>query len=89
MLNNCITKTVNINYEEGLYSIGVFTISSDGQKNKHTPEYLKFDIKNPTTAISNVTDNNNLSAHYYDLQGRCVVSPTKGLYIKNGKKVAK
>lgn len=83
-----VTKTIGVNYEEGLYYIGVFTISSDGQKNKLTPEYLKFYIKNPTTAISNVTDNNNLSTHYYDLQGRCVANPTKGLYIKNGKKVA-
>lgn len=28
-----------------------------------------------------------IESYYYDLQGRRVKNPTKGLYIKNGKKV--
>ena len=26
--------------------------------------------------------------HYYDLQGRPVAAPTRGIYIKDGKKIA-
>ena len=39
-----------------------------------------------TTAITNVYQNENES-RYYDLQGRRVAQPAKGLYINNGKKV--
>ncbi len=28
-----------------------------------------------------------MDGNYYDLSGRCVVKPTKGVYIVNGKKV--
>ena len=38
------------------------------------------------TGISNLNANDNLNG-VYDLQGRRVAQPTKGLYIKNGKKV--
>lgn len=39
------------------------------------------------SSISNVKVNTNLDGNYYDLQGRQVAQPTKGLYIVNGKKV--
>lgn len=38
-------------------------------------------------SIKNATSDNQSLPYYYDLQGRRVKSPTKGLYIKNGKKV--
>lgn len=45
---------------------------------------------NGTTAISTVTtDNIDPDASYYDLQGRRVMNPTKGVYIVNGRKVLK
>lgn len=40
-----------------------------------------------TTGISNVNTNLNVNGQIYDLQGRRVVAPQKGLYIVNGKKV--
>ena len=40
-----------------------------------------------TTAISNVNDNVNLNKVVFDLQGRRVAKPTKGMYLVNGKKV--
>lgn len=41
-----------------------------------------------TTNITDATsENENTSAHYYNLQGQRVTSPNKGLYIRNGKKV--
>lgn len=39
------------------------------------------------TAIHNVNDNVNLNKVVFDLQGRRVLQPCKGLYIVNGKKV--
>jgi beta-glucosidase len=57
---------------------------------------LTFDVEGETTGISQV-DNSKFSLRecgaastvdsYYDLQGRKVAQPTKGLYIVNGKKV--
>lgn len=41
-----------------------------------------------TTGISSVTTPSTLSNTYYDLQGRKVAQPTRGIYIFNGKKVA-
>ena len=40
-----------------------------------------------TTGINNVNANVNENQEVYDLQGRRVAQPTKGLYIVNGKKV--
>lgn len=50
---------------------------------------LKFTIKDPASAISTVTNDADASGQYYDLQGRRVDNPTKGIYILNGKKIVK
>jgi hypothetical protein len=49
---------------------------------------LDFD-DNETTGLSEVTNTNltNNTNEFFDLQGRKVAQPTKGLYIVNGKKV--
>ena len=39
------------------------------------------------TVIEDVFDNKAISNEYYDLNGRIVKNPVKGIYIKNGKKV--
>ena len=50
------------------------------------PEFLGFG--NETTAISTIEQMRNVENEtFYDLQGRRVAQPTKGLYIVNGKKV--
>ena len=49
---------------------------------------LGFD-SNPA-AIENITeatDENKGDGYYYDLQGRRVQNPTRGIYIHNGKKI--
>ena len=52
----------------------------------NAPSYLNFD-ESETTSI-NAIDNGQLTVDvYYDLQGRRVAHPTKGMYIVNGKKV--
>ena len=48
------------------------------------PIYMSFE--NETTGIRNINMAGE-SDSYYDLQGRRVETPSKGLYIKNGKKV--
>ena len=48
---------------------------------------LSFDGEN-TTALTLVnSENRTVNSEVYDLQGRKVAHPTKGLYIVNGKKV--
>ena len=42
---------------------------------------------NGTTEIEEITIEKAENNNYYDLQGRRVEKPTKGLYIVNGKKV--
>ena len=50
------------------------------------PEFFAFDGN--TTSINEVRGKmEDVSGEYYDLQGRRVSQPTKGLYIVNGKKV--
>ena len=50
------------------------------------PEFFSFDGN--TTSINEVRGKmEEVSGEYYDLQGRRVSQPTKGLYIVNGKKV--
>jgi hypothetical protein len=47
-------------------------------------------VDDVVTGISNVNENVNVNENrYYDLNGRKVMNPTKGIYIKNGKKVMK
>ena len=47
--------------------------------------YLNFDA---TTGISGIDKREATSGQYYDLSGRRVAQPARGLYIVNGKKVA-
>lgn len=48
---------------------------------------LSFSFGDETTGIMNFTPALSEGEGVYDLQGRKVVQPTKGLYIQNGKKV--
>ena len=45
-----------------------------------------FELDDETTGMNEVTTTNHTN-EFYDLQGRKVAQPTKGLYIVNGKKV--
>ena len=48
---------------------------------------ILFDLDGETTAIIKVKDNSQTTQTYYDMQGRRILKPVKGLYIQNGKKV--
>ena len=56
------------------------------------PEYdveLQVVYDDQTTAIVSIKDGEVKNVTYYDLQGRRIEKPTKGIYIVNGKKVVK
>ncbi len=79
-----ITATKRMDIEAGDYFICVFT--GDDEVN---PDALTFSVENSATAIRSVADNADAPCLYYDLQGRRVVSPSKGVYVKGGKKMVK
>lgn len=51
------------------------------------PEFFVFNDANTTSLRESLSVSNVKQNAYFDLQGRRVVQPTKGLYIVNGKKV--
>ena len=56
--------------------------------NVHTPgARLSMVFADETTGIKSIDNGQLMMDNYYDLQGRRVMNPTKGLYIINGKKV--
>ncbi len=57
------------------------------QANSSTGNARQFLPFGETTAIENVNVSKTLNGEVYDLQGRRVVKPQKGLYIVNGRKV--
>ena len=50
-------------------------------------KYTYINIIPATTGINNITTTENTKNEVFDLQGRRVLNPTKGVYIVNGKKV--
>ena len=75
--------------------VGFYKLKSDGTigANKayltysaSAREFFGFE-ETETTSIEGVSVNEDENSEVYDLQGRRVVNPTKGLYIVNGKKV--
>ena len=54
--------------------------SSDGAR-------IQIVFGNVTTGISQLSGVQSASGEYYDLQGRRVLAPTRGVYVKDGKKI--
>jgi len=48
---------------------------------------LEVEYDDTTTAIINIKNGRVDTVTYYDLSGRRVMQPTKGLFIVNGKKI--
>ena len=81
-----VSIPVAFNFEEGGYFCQVRTKHGDTWT-KLTDEGLTFTISN-SSAIGSVTVDPAVGTEqYYDLQGRRVTVPTKGIFIQNGKKV--
>jgi hypothetical protein len=51
--------------------------------------YNKDGLKATVTpaSVESITMSSQQAGHYYDLQGRRVIKPSKGLYVKDNKKV--
>ncbi len=62
-------------------------VTSQGGSNAH--EFVGFpeEDENGTTAIQDIESTESITGPFYDLQGRRVDNPTKGIYIVNGKKI--
>lgn len=78
--------------EEAAFTAGV-ELTDNGDGTWTLAEMPAFDIEleveyeDETTAIISIKNGQVDSVTYYDLQGRRVAQPTKGLFIVNGKKV--
>lgn len=88
--------TLGVYYEEngvfGGYTMRFVRFSLDWASNgkyKFTDDNPFYPIKSTSTSIECITspDENNNSGIIYDLSGRRVENPTKGIYIMNGKKI--
>ena len=87
--------TLGVYYEEngvfGGYTMRFVRFSLDWASNgkyKFTDDAPFYPIKSTNqTAIEEITDNRVKSTDIYDLQGRKVENPSKGIYIIDGKKV--
>ena len=87
--------TLGVYYEEngvfGGYTMRFVRFSLDWASNgkyKFTDDAPFYPIKSTNqTAIEEITDNRVKSTDIYDLQGRKVENPSKGIYVINGKKV--
>ena len=78
--------------EEAAFTAGVeLTDNGDGTWTlENMPSFdieLEIEYEDTTTAIISIKNGQVDSVTYYDLQGRRVAQPTKGLFIVNGKKV--
>ncbi len=78
----------------GFYKLGNGVIVPAGKcyleikKSTSAPDYLAFYFGDETTGINDVRSKvADVRGEVYDLQGRKVAQPTKGLYIVNGKKI--
>jgi hypothetical protein len=82
---------------KGENGIGFYKLKSTGTIGAHKAyltysdatarEYFLFD---ETTGVNTLNvERKTMNGDYYDLQGRKVAQPTKGLYIKDGKKYIK
>jgi hypothetical protein len=69
----------------GKVPVGKAYLHCDSDPGTSSAAYLTFNIGN-LTGISTVKNNEDVK-NVFDLQGRKVAQPTKGLYIVNGRKV--
>ena len=83
-----------LNYTDD-YGVGFYKLSSTGTIDAHkaylgsTSGAREFFSFAETTGIEAIEHSTLNIEHYYDLQGRVVTQPAKGLYIKDGKKYIK
>lgn len=88
--NNYVLSTDNDGNNVGFYQANGETVPTYRaylQTTAASPARLIIVFEDEATGISTVQSVGFMVDGYYDLQGRRVAQPTKGLYIQNGKKV--
>ena len=85
--NECDGKMNNENTYLKNFQTIAFNLSKTRKDVKFVFDNIQFLVEDPVTVIKGVETVAGKD-EYFDLQGRRVAQPGKGLYIKNGKKVA-
>jgi hypothetical protein len=65
----------------------IYTLASQVEKIKEFYSGVVLPLEEYTSGIRSTENSSDKNASVYDLQGRLIANPTKGLYIQNGKKV--
>ena len=79
-VNSCISKGLPVYVPENSFEL---YSSAEGWRDLNLRTFSGKGL----TAIEDITSKNQTKPTFFDLQGRKVKNPTKGLYIKEGKKV--
>ena len=84
--------TITVKGMEQYYAHFVKTTKADYQENEKVPERFKFDYNNTDwngewNGVENIQFDSKSDNRLFDLQGRLVTAPQKGIFIRNGKKV--
>lgn len=82
--------TITVKGMEVYYAHFVKTTKAEYQATEKLPDQFKFDYNNSDwdfSGISSVSADRAASGVFYDLQGRRVSQPAKGVFIQNGKKI--
>ena len=84
-LNHCLAYTSATNRQYKIYSATIDCLPYDENPGYITIYQLVSDT--PVDGITSITSHQDTPKSYFDLQGRQVSRPTRGLYIVNGRKV--
>lgn len=83
----------NLNHNVPCKDILRFWVSDIDLYIQDDPSWAELNLEDPNgirwgTYVENISTNDKGTTPYYDLMGRPVANPTRGIYIKDGKKVA-
>lgn len=81
------TDGVGFYKNKNAFTVGANTAYLNASDMSAAPEFLAF-FDSETTGIKSVRQSTAAFGDFFDMQGRRVAKPAKGLYIMNGKKVA-
>lgn len=83
----------NLNHNVPCKDILIFGVSDIDLYIQDDPSWAELNLEDSNgirwgTKVQNISTNDKGTTPYYDLMGRPVVNPTRGIYIKGGKKIA-
>ena len=95
-IQSCPPKKVgegNLNHNVPCKDILRFRVSDIDLYIQDDPSWAELNLEDSNgirwgTKVQNISTNDKGTTPYYDLMGRPVANPTRGIYIKDGKKIA-